>query len=252
MLSIWPNPITFIVAISLIGARQLGLAILLHDCAHFALFSKPNLNNFIGHYICGSVVNQSVFQYREYHTKHHIHTGTANDPDLSLVAAYPVKANSLKRKLLRDITGITGVKFLVNDIRSFKATNLRWVVFHLLLLSLFIVIGQVWLYAVWWASTLFIYPLVARLRHIGEHGTVTQRGAKDVRLNTNTTIVPFWQRCLIAPNYVNYHTEHHLSPGIPPYRLAEMHKLLSERGFYDGQGCIRRGYGEVLKHAVVK
>ena len=33
----WPNPVTFIVAIVLIGGRQLGLAILMHDAAHSAL-----------------------------------------------------------------------------------------------------------------------------------------------------------------------------------------------------------------------
>ena len=31
---LWPNPLTYIVAVMLIGARQLGLAILMHDAAH--------------------------------------------------------------------------------------------------------------------------------------------------------------------------------------------------------------------------
>ena len=38
--SIWPNPVTFVVAVMVIGSRQLGLAILMHDAAHRALFAK--------------------------------------------------------------------------------------------------------------------------------------------------------------------------------------------------------------------
>ena len=34
LVAIWPNPLTFILAIAIIGSRQLGLAILMHDGAH--------------------------------------------------------------------------------------------------------------------------------------------------------------------------------------------------------------------------
>ena len=35
----WPNPFTFVLAVMVIGARQLGLAILMHDAAHGLLFA---------------------------------------------------------------------------------------------------------------------------------------------------------------------------------------------------------------------
>ena len=35
--ALWPNPLTFVVAVILIGGRQLGLAILMHDAAHGVL-----------------------------------------------------------------------------------------------------------------------------------------------------------------------------------------------------------------------
>ena len=35
----WPNPLTFLLAVILIGGRQLGLAILMHD--GFSVLSKP-------------------------------------------------------------------------------------------------------------------------------------------------------------------------------------------------------------------
>ena len=42
--SLWPNFFTFFLAIIVIGSRQLGLAILMHDAAHRALFEKKFLN----------------------------------------------------------------------------------------------------------------------------------------------------------------------------------------------------------------
>ena len=44
----WPNPLTFIAATLIIGARQLGLAILSHDASHGLLFSNMKLNDFAG------------------------------------------------------------------------------------------------------------------------------------------------------------------------------------------------------------
>ena len=38
---LWPNPFTLILAVMVIGARQLGLAILMHDAAHAALAPGP-------------------------------------------------------------------------------------------------------------------------------------------------------------------------------------------------------------------
>jgi fatty acid desaturase len=39
----WPNPLTYLLAVGIIGSRQLGLAILMHDGAHGAcrLTRKP-------------------------------------------------------------------------------------------------------------------------------------------------------------------------------------------------------------------
>ena len=46
MVAIWPNPFTFILAVAIIGSRQLGLAILMHDGAHGCLAKGENLNLF--------------------------------------------------------------------------------------------------------------------------------------------------------------------------------------------------------------
>ena len=53
LFALWPNPLTFLAAVVLIGSRQLGLAILMHEAAHNALFKTRALNEFVGEWLCG-------------------------------------------------------------------------------------------------------------------------------------------------------------------------------------------------------
>src|SRR5258708_37065093 len=41
---LWPNPLTLVVAIVIVGGRQLGLAILMHGAAHGLLFRRKTVN----------------------------------------------------------------------------------------------------------------------------------------------------------------------------------------------------------------
>src|SRR4030081_2578793 len=43
MVAAWPNPLTFLLAVVIIGSRQLGLAILMHDGAHGCLSNGDKL-----------------------------------------------------------------------------------------------------------------------------------------------------------------------------------------------------------------
>ena len=86
-----------------IGARQLGLAILMHDAAHGLLFANRRLNEWTATWLCASPVFTSLTLYRPYHLTHHRHTQQAEDPDLGLSAALPVTRASLWRKIARDL-----------------------------------------------------------------------------------------------------------------------------------------------------
>jgi len=105
-----PNPVTIPLAVLLLGGRQLGLAILMHDCAHRAFFRTRWLNDFVGHWLCAVPVKARLYDYRAVHLRHHRHAGTPADPDLVFVDKYPVPADSLRRKLIRDVTGQTGMR----------------------------------------------------------------------------------------------------------------------------------------------
>src|SRR3546814_5508518 len=93
----WPNPLTFIAAVMVIGGRQLGLAILMHDAAHGLLFRTRRWNEFAGQWLCAWPVGTDLHLYRPYHLKHHRFTQQAEDPDLVLSAPFPVTRKSLWR-----------------------------------------------------------------------------------------------------------------------------------------------------------
>ena len=42
LVTLWPNPLTWLVAVMVVGARQLGLAILMHEAAHGGLHSQQS------------------------------------------------------------------------------------------------------------------------------------------------------------------------------------------------------------------
>ncbi len=248
---VWPNPLTIVLGILMLGGRQLGLGIINHDCSHHAFFKSPKVDEFVGHFIVGAPMNISLPAYRAYHLKHHKYAGTPQDPDIGFVKNYPISKDSMKRKFKRDLTGQTGIRDTMHKIRNFKLSrNYPWLVFHLLLLGILTAVGAPWAYLMWWVAELFVYPAIVRLRQIGEHGTAKDRTSLDPRLNTGTTVAPFWQRFFIAPNDVNYHLEHHYLAAVPPYNLKRLHTLLASRGFYEGFECISYGYGDVLKRAV--
>ena len=82
----WPNPLTYVLAVAIIGARQLGLAILMHDSAHNALHANQKINDWVGEWLCAAPVGARLASYRAYHLKHHLYTEQPEDPDLPLSA----------------------------------------------------------------------------------------------------------------------------------------------------------------------
>ena len=248
---VWPNPATFILGALIVGGRQLGLGILVHECAHNAFFETGKTNDFVGHWLCGSISNISLYDYRDYHLKHHRYAGTDDDPDKGFVEKYPVERASLKRKIIRDISGRTGVRDTLLKLSRFNLSqNYPWLVSHLVLIAVLVWADAPWAYALWWVAEIFVLPFLVRLRQIGEHGVADDRSSRSPRLNTGTTLVTWWERLFVAPNYVNYHVEHHQFASVPCYRLPLLHRMLSDGGYFDGYDCIAHGYRDVLRRAV--
>ena len=269
----WPSILTIVGAMILIGARQLGLAVLSHECAHRSLFRTRWLNDVAGTWLCAGPVWTDVARYREEHLRHHSFTGTESDPDLGLVTPFPTTPWSLRRKFMRDLTGISGLRRMaallamdlglltysasVNQQRRDPGSIPQMLSHAAPLLAPMILtngalfaalwwVGQPWLFLLWVGSYLTTHSLVLRIRSIAEHA-VTQ-GGPDPFLNTRTTHANPLARLLLAPHRVNYHLEHHLLMTVPYFRLPALHALLRERGALN-EGNTAPGYGPVLAAA---
>ena len=259
--AVWTNPFTVIIGILLLGGRQLGFGILQHECGHKTLFSTPQLNQLVGDWLVSPPGLSNMNAYMRSHYPHHRLAGTHDDPDLSNYRAYPVSRTRLRRKLLRDITGQTGIRtirFIGRNIRHLNVLDtenrnctLRGIVANLLMLFVLVSFSEGWLYLMWPAAIIFVQPLVSRIRQIAEHAAVPDLYNLDARQNTRTVYGSWLSRLMICPHHVNYHLEHHVLPSVPKYNLALMHRLLKDKGYYDGV-YFPRGYVELLRHVSFK
>ena len=89
LVAIWTNPFSILLAIFLIGGRQLGLAVFMHDAGHYAFFRDPKVNDFLGNWLAAYPIWGDLYPYRPYHLSHHAHTWTEKDPDRSLASPFP-------------------------------------------------------------------------------------------------------------------------------------------------------------------
>lgn len=256
MVGLWPNPFTVVLALFLIGGRMLGMAVLMHDASHRALFKNRKLNDFVGNWLGAYPVWSDLKPYRPYHLQHHGKTGTEEDPDIGLVKPFPITKKSLRRKMWRDLSGQTGLKFAkaafrrtfgrFNQDEDARRAAIGVTVTNLVLFGILAAFGHPALYLLWVAAWLTTNTWVTRIRAIAEHALTPD--ATDPLGNTRTTIASPLERLFLAPNRVNYHLEHHLLMTVPHYNLPRMHRLLKERGMLD-DACIDYGYLAVLRRA---
>ncbi len=260
----WPNVLTVVVALFLIGGRQLGFAIFMHDASHFAFFENRKVNDFVGNWFAAYPIWGDLLPYRPYHVQHHAHTWTDKDPDISLATPFPITRKSFARKVWRDLSGQTGWKRAVFTLkrdlgrsqgkvrrrgdagvrRLTGVLTTNAVLFTILLLA-----GHPELYLLWVIAWLTTYSLIMRIRAIAEHSMVPD--PSDPMKNTRTTLASWWERLLIAPNRVNFHLEHHILMRVPHYNLPRMHAMLRDRGVLD-DALISKSYFEVLRQASSK
>lgn len=257
---LWPNPLTYVLAVALIGSRQLGLLILMHDAAHGALFRTPALNRRVAQLCCAWPTLADTHVYRRYHLKHHADTQGPTDPDTILTGHYPVSRASLRRKLLRDLTGRTG--FAQRRAQIAQALGPRtlplaararryWrhlgpqTLVNLALFGIAALTGHAWVYPALWLLPLLTWQqLVLRVRNIAEHACV--RAADDPFGNARTTLANLLERALVAPYWVNYHLEHHLVMWVPCHRLPLLREYLVANGYGDRIET-ERSYLDVLR-----
>jgi len=256
----WPNPVVLLLAVWLLGGRQLGFGVLVHECGHRTLFRTQRLNDLVGDWLVAPPTFNNMRAYMRGHLHHHRLAGTHEDPDLPNYRDYPISRSRLRRKLLRDLSGRTGWRSLgrigsgLANVQSLKpetrAALLRGLAVNGLMLAVLTAFGAPWLYLLWVAAYVFANPLISRVRQVAEHAAVPDLYDLDPRQNTRTLEAGPLARLVFCPHHINYHLEHHLLASVPIYRLRKLHDLLKRRGFYDGV-VFPRSYWQLLRHVTV-
>ena len=118
--ALWPSPWTLAVAVVVIGTRQLGLVVLMHETAHWLLFPSLRANTWVGTWLCAAPLGEDLRAYRRRHHLHHRLTQQADDPDLALSAGLPRSRGRFALAVLADVVGITAI------IEALGARRKRW------------------------------------------------------------------------------------------------------------------------------
>ena len=63
----FPNVLTVIVSLFILGGKQLACAILMHDTGHNSVFTNKKLNNFVGQWLGAYPIFNNMLLYRVYH-----------------------------------------------------------------------------------------------------------------------------------------------------------------------------------------
>jgi fatty acid desaturase len=246
----WWNPLIYALAVIVIGSRINGLGGLMHDTAHYRGYTNRKLNDFIGE-ILALPTSASMAGYRNSHFAHHRELNSENDPDWQRNLRlreyeFPAPPASV---LIRTLHYLSGLKiatalggFHKNKETRDIATGVaraRLVFFAGLLVGS-IVLGFWKLLLLYWIVPLMTVFLAIRyLRSVAEHYAVEH---ETVLNESRTVVAPLWELWLVAPWGLNYHLEHHLFPGVPCFRLGELHRLLMMRDPYPQIAHVTYGY----------
>jgi fatty acid desaturase len=233
----------------ILATRLQCLGVLMHDGAHYLLFTNRLVNDITSDLFLAFPLGLSTTLYRHDHFVHHRFTNTEHDPDVRLQLAdsdfrWPKTRLGCLALVLRSLLGLN----LYRMMKAAKAWS-PWVNFFtpispilplrarvLLILAVVVVYTVViWsgqyipLLAVFVIPGLTLLNFTNRVRVTAEH----MRVPATHELNSTRTVVPSWLDWLmVAPYGVSYHIEHHLFPSVPGRNLPELHRcLMTDQNF---------------------
>jgi fatty acid desaturase len=198
-------------AIVVIGARQFGLAVLVHEAVHWRLFRHAKANDLVARWLCAFPVGAVELPvHRKRHHQHHRHTRQPDDPDLALSDPFPVTRASLCWSIARDLVGVTACARLIGAWRQSSDLSQAWrslrgpLLTNLALLGALTALGPWHLFFLLWALPLITwYQVLTRIRDLAEHSLTPH--TEDPLRNTRTVSAGLLARFLVAPYWVNYH-----------------------------------------------
>jgi fatty acid desaturase len=230
------HPAAYAAAFLLMGRTHAQLLSLMHEAAHRLLFPSRRVNDWVGRWLVGYPTLTNVDGYRRVHMAHHREEFGPDEPDVPLYAHYPIPRASFARKMLRDATGVTGVRMLRDQLRGLRSpvplvrdSQVRIVAVQAGMWAACAAAGVWWVWPLLWLGPyLTVWRVINRLRSIAEHGGL--RADADRRATTHSVRQGRLARLALVPYGIGWHMAHHLDPGLPFRALPRYHAELRASG----------------------
>ena len=250
------NPLTYVLAVVIIGARMHALAILMHDATHYRFLKNRKWNDLLTNLLTMYPIFTSIEGYRQNHLQHHIHLNTEQDPDwVSKLGVREFTFPKTKLEFLKTVfayfTLYRGMKDVIWYLKRFESMKKKYgaesgqnrvrLLFYVILFVALTIAGLWKYYLLFWVipylSTFFMFQYI---RSVAEH--FGELAYDHLLTSTRSVKANLLERFFIAPHHVGYHLEHHLYPGVPFYNLDKLHELLMKDPSYNGKAHITHGY----------
>jgi fatty acid desaturase len=248
-------PLT-IIAIYVIGTRQIVLGLLVHEQIHSVGF-KSAAGTLFANITAGYPLLMSVETFRGVHLEHHRHFFTDRDPDYLRKQGkewtFPQQGRELLKSFLRDATGLSLLKFLKSKHAAKDAettyggsgTPRVRVAYYIVIAALLTATHHWTLFLLYWfVPLLTVFQVLVRWNAICEHKY--DLVAPSVAESTPLICLKWWERILLPNLNFTYHTYHHYYPGVPSYWLPRIHEIYCKEGLVREEHVFH-GYYEYLK-----
>ena len=152
-----------------------------------------------------------------------------------LYSFYPIAKTSMRRKLLRDVSGVSAYRILRPRLtglfkRKYLTNSLRFFAGQAVVFGLFLLAGSPWLYLLLWVLPYAsVYQVLNRLRAIAEHGGLTR--SADRRVTSHHIRQSWLSSIIMVPYGIGWHLAHHVDSGIPFRNLPAFTRALEEDGY---------------------
>ena len=255
----WPFWWMIVCSIPIIGTRFYALFIIGHDGLHRRLFKRIWLNDLWSDLFVLAPIFSITRLNRWNHMEHHSKLALSTDPDRYKY----ISANKLSKiSVLFVLTGlpyviramknvlITNAKSDHHKSPSFKYTNRD--IFILVIWQLFLVgslssIFGWWGYIVLWLIPVYVFTYSADIvRVFLEHSMLEEDDDADKSGRLITYVSSSFERIFFAPMNMNFHSAHHLWPGIPYYNLPKADEYMRGWKSDDKNLYWRRSYIKYL------
>jgi len=260
IVAVRPNVFTFILALVVIGSRQLALGLAAHEAMHGVLFTNRAINDWVGKWICARPIWVNFDLYRIEHFEHHRHLGTDGDPDLGIKSRFPMRRSKWAIALLMYASGIMIWKLFRRRLRmdlgyttysvttnsrpippeTYRGGERFWLGLKNMtppVLSLVVLTSLLW--ALGFPEGVLIYllafyttfPIFFNILMVSQHTETPADGPVIGNVRTiGLNPVVNW---LFFPMNSNLHVEHHALMTIPSYKLGQLNRELRKRNLFN-------------------